>query len=699
MTEKAPDGFPLSAVRNIGFAAHIDAGKTTTTERVLFYSGKIHRMGEVDEGSATMDWMEQEKERGITITSAVTTCSWNDYKINIIDTPGHVDFTVEVERSMRVLDGLIVIFCAVGCVQPQSETVWRQADRYKVPRIAFVNKMDRMGADYYRVITRMKEVLGANPVPVVIPIGAEDRFAGIIDLVNQKAITYQDDLGKEPVTGEIPAEMKETAEIWRKNLVEALAETDEAVMEKYLSGETPTLEEIKTAIRKATVNYSIIPVFCGSSLKNKGIQTLLDGIIDYLPSPIDKLPVKGVTPKNTVEERKADYDEPFAALVFKVQYDPYVGKLTYIRVYSGKLEVGKNVYNVRSQRKERIGRLLRMHASHREEIPWVGAGDLIAVVGMKEAATGDTLTAESHPLYLESIKFPEPVISVAVEPKTRADEKKLQESLQFLAEEDPTFKVKVNEETGQMIISGMGELHLEIIVDRLMREFGVKANVGRPMVAYKEGIKQTVIVEDEFVRTAAQGKGQYGKVKLQLSPLPSGSPIEFQNKISHEMLTKTFIKAIEDGARESLQAGSLAGFPVLEVKITALDAGFHPVDSTELAFQIAASKAVSQALDKADSYLKEPVMKIEIVVPSVNVGDVIGDLNARRGKIEKMEPQAGGVEAIDAYAPLVEMFGYATHLRSLTQGRGTYTMEFSHYEEIPKTLSDQILARITGRNY
>ena len=698
MTGKADEGFTLSAVRNIGFAAHIDAGKTTTTERVLFYSGKIHRMGEVDEGSATMDWMEQERERGITITSAVTTCSWNDYKINIIDTPGHVDFTVEVERSMRVLDGLIVIFCAVGGVQPQSETVWRQADRYRVPRIAFINKMDRLGADYYKVVSRIKEVLGANSVPVVIPIGAEDQFSGVIDLINQQAITYQDDLGKEPLVGEIPQDLKETAEIWRKNLLESLAEVDETVMEKYVAGETPTLGEVKAAIRKATINYSIIPVFCGSSLKNKGVQHLLDGIIDYLPSPMDVEAVKGVTPQNIVEERKPNDSEPFAALVFKVQYDPYVGKLTYIRVYSGKLEVGKNVYNVRSQKKERIGRLLRMHASHREEIPWVGAGDLIAVVGMKEAATGDTLTVESHPLYLENIKFPEPVISIAVEPKTRADEKKLQESLQFLAEEDPTFKVKINEETGQMIISGMGELHLEIIVDRLMREFGVKANVGRPMVAYKEGIRHAVQVEDEFVRTAAQGKGQYAKVKLQLTPLPTGSQIEFFNKISHEILSKAFVKGIEDGARESLQAGVLAGFPVLEVKVTALEAGVHPVDSTELAFQIAASKAVNQALLKADSYLKEPVMKIEIIVPSVNLGDVIGDLNARRGKIEKMESQPGGVEAIKANAPLIEMFGYATHLRSMTQGRGTHSMEFSHYEEIPKALADQILARITGRN-
>ncbi|MCL5037465.1 MAG: elongation factor G [Chloroflexi bacterium] len=688
----------LEKTRNIGLAAHIDAGKTTTTERILFYSGKIHRMGEVDDGAATMDWMIQEKERGITITSAVTACYWKGFSINIIDTPGHVDFTVEVERSMRVLDGLVVIFCAVGCVQPQSETVWRQAERYKVPRMAFVNKMDRVGADFYRVIDRMKTVLEANPVPIQIPVGEEAGFRGMIDLVKMKAYIYTEELGKVYDETDIPADLKEKAEKYRKKMIESLAEIDDAILEKYVAGREPDIKEINDVLHKGTISCKIVPVLCGSALKNKGVQPLLDAVLEYLPSPLETPPVTGEDLKGNNVTRTADPEGPFTALVFKVMSDPFVERLSYIRVYSGSVKVGKTVYNVRQKKRERIGRILRMHADHRQEIEHIQAGDLGAVVGLRSAVTGDTLTDEAHQILLEPISFPEPVISVAVEAKTRADQDKLNQAILRIADEDPSFHSRVDEETGQILISGMGELHLEIIVDRLQREFGVHANVGKPMVAYKESIKEPVVSEAKFDRQA-EGRGQFGHVKVNLLPLPDGQPNSFKIAADENAIPKIFHQAVLEGMREALDAGALAGYPVIGVEAAAIGGSFHEVDSTELSFRIASSMAVTEALRNAENILKEPVMDVEVVIPEYNMGEVIGDINARRGKIEKMEPGVGGTGVISANVPLSEMFGYSTDLRSLTQGRGTYTMEFSRYEEIPKNIGKNILNRVTGRTY
>ncbi|MCG0238209.1 MAG: elongation factor G [Firmicutes bacterium] len=688
---------PLEKLRNIGIMAHIDAGKTTTTERILFYTGRTHKLGEVHEGTATMDWMPQEQERGITITSAATTCWWKGYRINIIDTPGHVDFTVEVERSLRVLDGAIAIFCAKGGVEPQSETVWRQADKYHVPRIAYVNKMDTLGANFFRVLDMMVDRLGARPVAIQLPIGQEDTFTGIIDLVEMKAKIYEDDLGKVIRDVEIPEEYRAQAEEWREKLLEAVAEQDDVLMEKYLNGEELTVEEIKGALRKGTLANRITPVLCGSSYKNKGVQLLLDAIIDYLPSPLDIPPVKGVDARTGEEvERKPDDNEPFSALAFKIQSDPYIGKLCYFRVYSGRLPAGSYVLNATKGKKERIGRLLQMHANHREEIEAAETGDICAAVGLKDTTTGDTLCAEEAPVILESMDFPEPVISVAVEPKTKADQDKLGVSLQRLAEEDPTFRVHTDPETGQTIISGMGELHLEIIVDRLKREFKVDCNVGKPQVAYRETFKKKVQAEGKFIRQTG-GRGQYGHVWIEFEPLERGSGIVFENKIVGGVVPKEYIPAVEAGLREAAERGVLAGYPVIDFKATLYDGSYHEVDSSEMAFKIAASMALKNAAQKAEPVLLEPIMKVEVTVPEEYMGDVIGDINARRGRIEGMEAR-GGVQVVRAYVPLAEMFGYATDLRSKTQGRGTYTMLFSHYEEVPKNVADAIIAKAQGKN-
>jgi elongation factor G len=685
--------FPLNKIRNIGIIAHIDAGKTTTTERILFYSGRVHRIGEVDEGAATMDWMVQEQERGITITSAATFCVWNGHQINIIDTPGHVDFTAEVERSLRVLDGLIVIFSGVEGVQPQSETVWRQADKYRVPRIGFVNKLDRTGANFHNVLSKIKERLGVNPVAVQYPIGIEENFVGVVDLIEEKAYYWRDELGSKIDIENVPADLATAVKEARHILLETLAENDEHFLELYLSGKPIEITEIKSALRRCTLNFSLVPLFAGASFKNKGVQPLLDGVVDYLPSPLDIPPVKGKDVKTGADiVRKADPKEPFSALAFKIMSDPYVGKLTYIRVYSGKLESGSYVYNSTKDKRERVGRLLRMHANSREDIDEIEAGDLGAVVGLKDTTTGDTLCDENHPILLESISFPEPVISVAIEPKTRADEEKLSMALSRLQEEDPTFKRKLNEETGQTIISGMGELHLEIIVDRLLREFNVEANVGKPLVAYKETIKHPARGEGKFIRQTG-GRGQYGHVVLELEPLPPGSSFKFQNKIVGGVVPKEYVPAVEKGVREALESGILGGYPVIDVAVSLVDGSYHEVDSSEIAFKIAASLAVQDALNKAGSILKEPIMKVETVTPETYLGECLADLNSRRGKIEGMEPAAGNVQKIRAYVPLGEMFGYATTLRSLTQGRGTYTMEFSHYEEVPKQLAESITHR------
>ncbi len=682
----------LDTIRNIGIVAHIDAGKTTTTERILFYTGRTHRLGEVDEGSATMDWMVQERERGITITSAATTCQWRHHTINIIDTPGHVDFTAEVERSLRVLDGAVVILSAVEGVQPQSETVWRQADRYSVPRVAFINKMDRTGADFFRTLSMMRERLEAPAVPLQLPIGVEDGFEGVIDLIRMKSIIYTDDLGTRSDVTEIPDPLRAQAEQYREKLVEAAAEVDDALTEKYLEGTALTEDEIRAALRKGTITAKIIPVLCGTSFRNKGVQPLLDAVVDFLPSPLDIPPMEGKNPKTEkMERREADPAGPFCALAFKIVTDPFVGKLTYFRVYSGTLRAGSYVYNATRDTKERVSRILQMHANHREDIPEVSAGNVVAAVGLKATTTGDTLCDEAHPVILESIKFPEPVISVAVEPKTRADEEKLGAALAKLAEEDPTFKIRFDNETAQTIISGMGELHLEIITDRLLREFKVEANVGRPQVAYRETIRKAAEAEGRYIRQTG-GRGQYGHVFLEVEPLPRGSGIEFVNKITGGAIPREFISPVEAGIREAAAGGVLAGYPIVDVRSTLTDGSFHEVDSSEMAFKIAGSMAFKAAAEKGRPVLLEPMMKVEVVTPDQYMGDVIGDLNARRGRISAME-QRGALRIIGAEVPLSEMFGYATALRSNTQGRATYTMEFSHYEEVPNNIAETLVAR------
>ncbi|BAF58498.1 translation elongation factors [Pelotomaculum thermopropionicum SI] len=688
--------FPLEKTRNIGIMAHIDAGKTTTTERILFYTGRVHKIGEVHEGTATMDWMAQEQERGITITSAATSCRWRDCQINIIDTPGHVDFTVEVERSLRVLDGAVAVFCSVGGVEPQSETVWRQADKYGVPRIAYINKMDRVGADFHRGIQMIRERLGANPVAIQLPIGVEDGFCGVVDLVRNRAIIYTDDLGTTSEETEIPPELAGEAAAFRERLIEAVAEFDESLMEKYLENGELTEEEIKEGLRRATLAVKIVPVLCGSSFKNKGVQPLLDAIVDYLPAPTDIPAIRGVNPVSGAGEvREARDDEPFSALAFKIMTDPYVGKLTFFRVYSGRLKSGSYVYNSTRNRRERVGRILRMHANHREDIEEVCAGDIVAAVGLKTTTTGDTLCDEKEPVILESMEFPEPVIQVAIEPKTKADQEKMGVALQKLAEEDPTFRVSTDPETGQTLISGMGELHLEIIVDRMMREFKVEANVGRPQVAYKETVRKKARAEGKFIRQTG-GRGQYGHVVLEVEPREPGSGYLFTSKIIGGVIPKEYIPAVDAGAKEAMENGVLAGFPVIDVGVTLLDGSYHEVDSSEMAFKIAGSIGFKDAARRADPVLLEPVMKVEVVVNEEYMGDVIGDLNSRRGRIEEMEAR-NGMQVIHAYVPLAEMFGYATDLRSRTQGRGNYTMQFSHYAQVPDNIAEGIIARRVGR--
>ncbi|MBI3815756.1 MAG: elongation factor G [Nitrospinae bacterium] len=687
----------LEKVRNIGIIAHIDAGKTTTTERILFYTGRTYRIGDVDDGTTTMDWMEQEQERGITITSAATTCSWLDNSINIIDTPGHVDFTVEVERSLRVLDGAVGVFCAVGGVQPQSETVWRQADRYKVPRIAFVNKMDRVGANFFGCVEQMKNKLGANPVPIQIPYGAEDSFAGVIDLVKMKAIVYEEHEAKGSVYREmdVPDEYKDKAMELRGKLVEAAAEHDDILMEKYLGGEELSKEEIETGIRKGVLAMKMIPVLCGASFKNKAVQPLLDAIVKYLPSPVDIPSIKGMNPQTEKEDtRRADDDEPFSALAFKIMTDPFVGHLTFFRVYSGVLTSGSYVYNPVRDIKERIGRLVKMHANKREDVDEVRAGDIGAAVGLRKTLTGDTLCSEDKPIVLEAMQFPEPVISVAIEPKTKAEQDKLGESLGKLAQEDPTFKVKVDEETGQTIISGMGELHLEILVERLKREFSINANVSKPQVSYKETIKKLIESEGKFIRQSG-GRGQYGHVWIKVEPLEPGKGFEFENEVVGGSIPREYIPAVKKGVGEAMENGVLAGYPVVDIRVTLFDGSYHDVDSSEMAFKIAGSIAFKSACHKANPIILEPIMDVEVVVPDEYMGDVIGDLNSRRGKINEME-QRGNARIIRVFVPLSEMFGYATDLRSATQGRATYTMEFDHYEEVPRTLSEEIISKATG---
>jgi len=675
--------------------AHIDAGKTTTTERILFYTGRVHKIGETHDGAATMDWMVQEQERGITITSAATTCQWKDHRINIIDTPGHVDFTVEVERSLRVLDGAVAVFCSVGGVEPQSETVWRQADKYGVPRIAYINKMDRIGADFFRGVKMISERLGANPVPVQLPIGSEESFRGIVDLITKKARIYTDDLGTHIETTGIPEDMVDVVEEYRDKMLEAIADYDEELMMKYLEGEEITEEEIIRAIRKATIAVKIVPVLCGSSFKNKGVQPLLDAIVDFMPSPLDIPAIRGINPDTETEElREVSDDAPFSALAFKVMVDPYVGKLTFFRVYSGALRSGSYIYNSTKGRKERIGRILKMHANHREEIAEVCTGDIAAAVGLKDTATGDTLCEESHPIVLESMEFPEPVIDVAIEPKTKQDQEKMGIALQKLSEEDPTFRIHTDNETGQTIISGMGELHLEIITDRLLREFKVDAIVGRPQVAYKETIKASAKAEGKFVRQSG-GRGQYGHVWLELEPLERGQGYEFVNKIVGGVIPKEYIPAVDAGVREALENGALAGYPTVDVRVTLYDGSDHEVDSSEMAFKIAGSMAYKAGAKKANPVLLEPIMKVEVHVPEEYMGDIIGDINSRRGRIEGMEPRSG-VQIIRGYVPLSEMFGYATDLRSRTQGRGTYVMQFSHYDEVPKNIAEGIIEKRQG---
>lgn len=689
-----PREFPLEKTRNIGIMAHIDAGKTTTTERILFYTGKVHRIGEVHDGAATMDFMVQEQERGITITAAATTCFWRDHRINIIDTPGHVDFTVEVERSLRVLDGAVAVFCSVGGVEPQSETVWRQADRYGVPRIAYINKMDRTGADFFRGLDMIRDRLGANPLALQLPIGSEENFKGIIDLVRMDANIYLDNEGKQIEICDIPDDLKELAGEYREKLIEALADVDDTLMEKYLEGEHIGEGEIISNIRKGTLAGNFTPVLCGSSFKNKGVQQLLDAVVDYLPAPVDVPPIKGIDSDDEEVVRLSSDDEPFAALAFKIMTDPYVGKLTFFRIYSGKLKSGSYIYNATKSKKERIGRLLQMHANHREDIQEAYAGDILAAVGLKDTSTGDTLCDEDEVVILESMDFPDPVIDVAIEPKTTADQEKMAIALQKLAEEDPTFRVHTDIETGQMIIAGMGELHLEIIIDRLLREFRVDANVGKPQVAYKETITNTVKGTGKYVRQSG-GHGQYGHCVVEFSPQQPGEGFLFENKIVGGVIPREYIPAIENGIKESMENGVLAGFQVVDIKATLLDGSYHEVDSSEMAFKIAGAMAFKDGCQKARPIILEPVFKTEVVVPEEYLGDVIGDFNSRRGRIEGIEIRSG-VQAIRGFVPLSEMFGYATELRSRTQGRGTYVMQFDHFEEVPKSITEGIVSKRQG---
>ncbi len=685
----------LENTRNIGIMAHIDAGKTTTTERILFYTNRVHKIGETHDGGATMDWMVQEQERGITITSATTTCFWKGNRINIIDTPGHVDFTVEVERSLRVLDGAVAVFCSVGGVEPQSETVWRQADRYGVPRIAYINKMDRTGADFMRGVNMIKDRLGANPVPIQLPIGSEDKFVGIIDLVRMKAEIYKDDLGKEIEETEVPADMMEMALEYREKMLEAAAESDEDLMMKYLEGEELTEAEIRAGLRKGTIDVTMTPVLCGSSFKNKGVQMLLDAVVDYLPSPTDVPDITGINPETGEEDsRPSSDDAPFAALAFKVMTDPFVGKLTYFRVYSGTLQSGSYVYNSTKGKKERVGRLLQMHANSREEVSEVYAGDIVAGIGFKDTTTGDSLCDEKNEIILESMEFPEPVIDVAIEPKTQADQEKMGIALAKLAEEDPTFKVHTDKETGQTIIAGMGELHLEIIVDRLLREFKVEANVGQPQVAYKETIRSKITGVGKHVKQSG-GHGQYGHCVVEFEPNEPGAGFTFENKIVGGVVPKEFIGPIEAGIKEAMLSGLLAGYEVVDIKATLVDGSYHEVDSSEMAFKIAGSLAFKDGCAKASPVLLEPVFKVEVVVPEDYMGEVMGNVSSRRGRIEGMEGR-NGLQAIRAVVPLAEMFGYATDLRSRTQGRGTYTMQFSHFEEVPRNVAEAIIEKRKG---
>ena len=690
-----PRQYSLENTRNIGIMAHIDAGKTTTTERILFYTGVNYRLGETHDGTATMDWMEQEQERGITITSAATSCHWKGVRINIIDTPGHVDFTVEVERSLRVLDGSVTVLCAKGGVEPQTETVWRQADKYHVPRLVYVNKMDMMGADFYNVLKMMDERLKCNAVPIQLPIGKEDTFRGVVDLIKMKAFVFYDDLGKDMREEEIPADMAELAKQYRDHMLESISDEDEEIMMLYLEGEEIPEQMIKTALRKATIGYKIVPVTCGSSYKNKGVQELLDAIVEYMPSPLDKKAISGVNPKTDEEEtREPSDDAPFAALAFKIMTDPYVGKLAFFRVYSGTLESGKTVINTNKNQRERMGRILLMHANHREDLDCVYSGDIAAAVGLKNTTTGDTLCDAAHPIILESMEFPEPVIRVAIEPKTKAGQEKMGLALAKLAEEDPTFKTYTDEETGQTIIAGMGELHLEIIVDRLLREFKVEANVGAPQVAYKETITKSVFQETKYARQSG-GKGQYGHVKIQVEPNESGKGFEFINKTVGGSVPKEYIPAVEQGVKGAMESGVLAGFPVVDVKVTLLDGSYHEVDSSEMAFKIAGSMAFKEACQKAGPVVLEPIMKVCIIVPDEYMGDVIGDVTSRRGTIQGLT-QRNGAQQIDCFVPLSEMFGYATNLRSRTQGRGQFTMEPSHYVELNKALTEAVVSKRKG---
>ncbi len=687
-----PRKVSLDMTRNIGIMAHIDAGKTTTTERILFYTGINRKMGETHDGGATMDWMEQEQERGITITSAATTCFWKDHRINIIDTPGHVDFTVEVQRSLRVLDGSVTVLCAKGGVEPQSETVWRQADEYRVPRMIYVNKMDIMGADFYHVLDMIKERFNCNAVPIQLPIGCEDTFKGIVDLINNEAEVYYDDLGKDVRKEPIPDDMKELAEKYRTALIESIVEQDEELMEKYFEGEEPSVEEMKKIIRKATIANEMVPICCGTSYRNKGVQPLLDAIVDFMPAPTDIEGIKGVNPDTDEEEiRHSSDDEPFSALAFKIATDPFVGKICFFRVYSGSVDSGSGVYNSVKQNRERMGRILQMHANHREDIETCYAGDIAAAVGLKNTTTGDTLCDEKHPVVLESMNFPEPVIRVAIEPKTKAGQEKMGLSLAKLAEEDPTFRAYTDEETGQTIIAGMGELHLEIIVDRLLREFKVEANVGAPQVAYKESIQTKVDHETKYKRQSG-GSGQYGHVKIILEPNETGKGYEFINSVTGGSIPKEYIPAVDSGIQGSLHVGVLAGYPVVDVKVTLYDGSYHEVDSSEMAFKIAGSMAFKEACRKANPVLLEPIMKVTVIVPEEYMGDVIGDLNSRRGEIQGFEDRSGGIKQINARVPLGDMFGYATDLRSKTQGRGQYVMEPDGYKEVPKSIAEKIIS-------
>ena len=695
---------PLERYRNIGIMAHIDAGKTTATERILYYTGKIHKIGEVHDGAATTDWMVQEQERGITITSAAITAAWApqtgqfegiEHRINIIDTPGHVDFTAEVERSLRVLDGAVAVFCAVGGVQPQSETVWRQANKYGVPRLAFVNKMDRTGADFFRVVEMMKTRLHAKPMPIQIPIGAEENFKGVVDLVTMKSITFTEaDKGFNAVFGEIPAELAEEAAKWREHMVEMVAETDEHLMEKYLGGEALTEDELRNGIRKGCIDLTFTPMACGSAFKNKGVQPLLDAVVSYMPSPIDIPPIKGVNADGEEVARKADDSEPFSSLIFKIMADPFVGSLSFIRVYSGVLSAGSTVFNASKNRRERIGRLLQMHANKREDIEEVRTGDIGAAVGLEDVLTGETVCSEEHPVILESMDFPDPVIQVAIEPKTKVDQEKMAVALSRLAQEDPTFKVHTDPETSQTIIAGMGELHLEIIVDRMMREFKVDANVGKPQVAYRETIRKRVEAEGKFVRQSG-GRGQYGHVKLIVEPNEAGKGYEFINDTKGGSVPKEYIKPTDQGIQEAMQSGVLAGYPVVDIKVTIYDGSFHEVDSNEMAFKIAGSMGFKSGCEKASPVLLEPIMAVEVEMPEEYMGDVIGNLNSRRGRIENMEERSG-VKLVTSKVPLAEMFAYSTTLRSMTQGRGTYTMQFSHYDEAPRNVAEEIIAKVKG---